>query len=114
MRAQERGWREWTGTRGGGRFAGPADWDSARESVRDLGGSVRRIATQAGDAARDPQVRDSAQRAARSLGDAIVTTVEDLAAELRERMRNTRWSDPSGPPEPPPVAPIEDNRDDKP
>ncbi len=91
-----RGWRgsgaggggSGAGPTGGGRFAGPADWDSARESVRDLGGSVRRIATQAGDAARDPQVRDSAQRAARSLGDAIVTTVEDLAAELRERMRN--------------------------
>jgi len=110
---RERGWREWTGTAGGGRFAGPADWDSARESVRDLGSSVRRIATQAGDAARDPQVRDSAQRAARSLGDAIVTTVEDLAAELRERMRTTRWSDTSGPPEPPPLAPIEDRRDDK-
>jgi len=56
-------------------------------------------------------VRDSAQRAARSLGDAIVTTVEDLAAELRERMRTTRWSDTSG--QPPPVAPIEDRRDDK-
>ena len=111
---RDRGWRERSGTAGGGRFAGPADWDSARESVRDLGSSVRRIATQAGDAARDPQVRDSAQRAARSLGDAIVTTVEDLAAELRERMRTTRWSDPSGPPEPPPVAPIEDNRDDEP
>ena len=108
-----RGWREWSGAADRGRFAG-ADWESARESVRDLGSSVRRIATQAGDAARDPQVRDSAQRAARSLGDAIVTTVEDFASELRGRMRNPRWSDTSGPPEPPPVAPIEDNRDDKP
>ena len=108
-----RGWREWGGAADRGRFAG-ADWESARESVRDLGSSVRRIATQAGDAARDPQVRDSAQRAARSLGDAIVTTVEDFASELRGRMRNPRWSDTSGPPEPPPVAPIEDNRDDKP
>ena len=116
--AQERGWRDWGASWGGnwsgGRFANPADWDSARESVRDLGSSVRRIATQAGDAARDPQVRDSAQRAARSLSDAIVTTVEDFANELREHMRNPRWSDPSSPPEPPPVAPIEDNRDDKP
>ena len=108
-----RGWREWSGTADGGRFGG-ADWESARESVRDLGSSVRRIATQAGDAARDPHVRDSAQRAARSLGDAIVTTVEDFATELRGRMRNPRWSDTSRPPEPPPVAPIEDNRDDKP
>src|SRR6185437_11612015 len=108
-----RGWREWSGTADGGRFGG-ADWESARESVRDIGSSVRRIATQAGDAARDPHVRDSAQRAARSLGDAIVTTVEDFAAELRGRMRNPRWSDTSQPPEPPPVAPIEDKRDDKP
>jgi len=59
-------------------------------------------------------VRESAQRAARSLGDAIVTTVEDFAAELREHMRNPRWSDRSSPPETPPIAPIEDNRDDKP
>jgi len=108
-----RGWREWSGAADRGRFGG-ADWESARESVRDIGSSVRRIATQAGDAARDPHVRDSAQRAARSLGDAIVTTVEDFAAELRGRMRNPRWSDTSQPPEPPPVAPIEDKRDDKP
>jgi hypothetical protein len=91
-----------------GRFASQADWESARESVRDLGSSARRLATQAGDAARDPHVRDSAQRAARSLGDAIVTTVEDFAADLRTRMRNPRWTDTTHEPERPPVAPIED------
>jgi hypothetical protein len=98
--------RGWTGS---GRFATAADWDSARESFRELGRSAQRLASQAGDAARDPNVRDSAQRAARSLGDAIVTTVEDFATDLRSRMRNPRWSDSSHPPERPPVAPIEDD-----
>jgi hypothetical protein len=111
---RERSWREWSGTAGAGRFATQADWESARESVRDLGSSARRLAAQAGDAARDPHVRDSAQRAARSLGDAIVTTVEDFATDLRNRMRNPRWSDPSDPAERPPVAPIENDHEDKP
>jgi hypothetical protein len=109
---RERGWREWGGG-AGGRFATQADWESARESVRELGSSARRIATQAGDAARDPHVRDSAQRAARSLGDAIVTTVEEFATDLRTRMRNPRWSDPSRPADRSPVAPIEDAPDDE-
>lgn len=99
------------GGRGFGRFAGSADWDSARESVRDLGRNAQRIASQAGDAARDPQVRDSAQRAARSIGDAIVTTMEEFTADLRNRMRNPRWSDTDEPrpTEPPPIAPVEDD-----
>lgn len=94
-----------------GRFATNADWESARESVRDLGRNAQRIAAQAGDAARDPQVRDSAQRAARSLGDAIVTTVEDFATDLRNRMRNPRWSDADRPrpAERPPIAPVDDD-----
>ena len=56
-------------------------------------------------------MRDSAQRAARSLSDAIVTTVEEFATELRGHIRNPRWSDTSGPrpAERPPVAPIEDD-----
>ena len=99
------GWSRWTS----GRFASGADWDSARESIRNLGESAQRLATQAGDAARDPQVRESAQRAVRSLGDAIATTAQDIATELRERMRSPRWSDPGTPAERPPVAPIEDD-----
>jgi hypothetical protein len=78
--------------------------------VRELRQSAQRLAAQAADAARDPEVRDSAQRAARSLGDAIATTAQDLATELRERMRNPRWSDTTQPrpAERPPVAPIDD------
>jgi hypothetical protein len=111
--AGPRGWREWSGSGGSSRFASGPDWESARESVREIGRSAQRIATQAGDAARDPNVRDSAQRAVRSLGDAIVTTVEELTSDLRERMRNPRWSDTSTPrpTERPPVAPIEDDRE---
>lgn len=104
--AEERPWSKWTGS---GRFAGGADWETARHSVRNLGESVQRAATQAGDAARDPEVRESAQRAARSLGDAIATTAQDIATEVRERMRSPRWSDPDTPGERPPVAPVDDD-----
>lgn len=79
---------------------------SARDSMRRLGDSAQRFATQAGDAARDPVVRDTAGRAARTLGDAVTVTVETIAAELGRRTRNPRWSDPATPrpTEPPPVA----------
>src|SRR5829696_2026836 len=114
-----------TGGPGGSRWAGPAggapgwartgvgrtDWEAMRESVRRLGESAQRLATQAGDAARDPEVLDSAQRAARTLGDAVTSTVEGLATELRERVRSPRWSDPSRPrpAERPPAAPGDDD-----
>lgn len=87
------------------------DWAAARESVRRLGESAQRLADRAGEAARDPQVRDSAQRAARTLGDALSTSVENATAELRARMRSPRWSDSTRPrpTEPPPVTIVRDD-----
>ncbi|HEY6744151.1 MAG TPA: hypothetical protein VI357_00395 [Mycobacteriales bacterium] len=98
------------GWSGRARNNGP-DWDSARESVREMRESAQRFAAQAADAARDPEVRDSAQRAVRSLGDAIATTAQDLATEIRERMRSPRWSDTTKPrpTERPPVAKVDDD-----
>lgn len=92
------------------RTGGP-DWDTTRESVREMRDSAQRFAAQAADAARDPQLRDSAQRAVRSLGDAIATTAQDVATEIRERVRSPRWSDSSQPrpTERPPVAPVDDD-----
>lgn len=81
------------------------DWDGAREQVRRLGESAQRLAAHAGDAARDPQVRESAQAAARGITDAVTATV----AELRERMRSPRWSDPDRPAEQPPVSRTRDD-----
>lgn len=94
---------------GSGSAGSGGDWDSARESVRRLGESAQRFAAQTGDAARDPEVRDTANRAARTLGDAITTTVETVTEELRRRTRNPRWSDQTRPSEPPPVARIDDD-----
>jgi hypothetical protein len=96
----------------GGTSAGP-DWDSARESVRRLGESAQRFATQAGDAARDPELRRSAQRAVTTLSDTLAATVEQLAAELRDRIRAPRFSDPSYRAEDPPVAPTRPDPDQR-
>jgi hypothetical protein len=88
-------------------------WDDARDTVRRLGRSAQRLTTQAGEAARDPVVRETAQAAARMLGAAVTRTAEEVAAHLRESLRSPRWSDESRPrPTSPPVAPI--RTDDEP
>ena len=76
--------------------------------MRRLGRSAQRLTTQAGEAARDPVVRESAQEAARTLGAAVSRTAEDFAAQLRESIRSPRWSDPTQPrpTSQPPVAPV--------
>jgi hypothetical protein len=93
-------------------WAGPA----AGDTVRRLSQSVQRLTAQAGEAARDPVVRESAQEAARSLGVALSRVAEDIAAQLRENVRSPRWSDPTGPrpTSQPPVAPVRDEGDRRP
>jgi hypothetical protein len=87
---------------------------AAGETVRRLSQTVQRLTAQAGEAARDPVVRESAQEAARALGVAVSRAAEDIAAQLRENVRSPRWSDPTRPPPTPqpPVAPVraEDDR----
>lgn len=92
------------------------EWAAARDAVRRLGASAQRLAAQAGDAARDPAVRESAQQAARTLGTAVSAAIEDFGAELRGRMRSPRWSDADQPrpTSPPPVAPFRPEDDDRP
>lgn len=94
---------------------GEDQWAAARDAVRRLGTSAQRLATQAGGAARDPAVRESAQQAARTLSAAAAAAVEDLGVGLRGRMRSPRWSDPEKPrpTSRPPVAPV-DPEDDRP
>lgn len=109
----------WSPPPAGGSAAGPRDdlrddqWAEARDTARRLGRSVQRLTTQAGEAARDPVVRESVQEAARTLGAAIGRTAEDLGAQLRQGARSPRWSDPSRPrPESrPPVAPVRPDDD---
>ena len=112
----------WSPPPAGGSAGGPRDdlrddqWAEARDTAQRLGRSVQRLTTQAGEAARDPVVRESVQEAARTLGAAISRTAEELGAQLRQGARSPRWSDPSAPrPEsPPPVAPVRPEEDPPP
>jgi hypothetical protein len=97
----------------------PGDqWSEARETVRRLGRNTQRLTAQAGEAARDPVVREAAQEVARTLGAAVSRSAEELAAQLRDNARSPRWSDPDQPrpTSPPPVAPLrpEDETDPRP
>ena len=91
-------------------------WSDARETVRRLGRSAQRLTTQAGEAARDPVVRETAQEAARTLGAAVSRAAEELTAQLRDNVRSPRWSDPSRPPpaSPPPVTLVRPESGDDP
>lgn len=91
-------------------------WSDARDTVRRLGRSVQRLTTQAGEAARDPVVRESAQEAARSVAAAVSRAAEELGAQLRDGVRSPRWSDPTRPrpTSQPPVAPIRPDDEDGP
>ena len=86
-------------------------WVEARETVRRLGRNAQLLATQAGEAVRDPVVRGSAQQAARSLGAALSRAAEVFGAQLRDNVRSPRWSDPTRPRPQPPVAPVDPEQD---
>ena len=83
-------------------------WAGARDTARRLGRSAQRLTTQAGEAARDPVVREDAQEAARTLGAAVTRSAAEVTAHLRGSLRSPRWSDESRPrpTSPPPVAPV--------
>jgi hypothetical protein len=76
-----------------------ADRDRAamRDALRKLSQAAQRLGENAGEAVRDPAVRESAQRAARTFGDALETTFSELGDEIRERVRARRGSDAAGP-----------------
>lgn len=108
----------WTPPPAQGYDDGPDDrpgdrWDDARDAVRRLGRSAQRLGSQAGEAARDPVVRETAQQAARSLGAAVSRTAEDVGARLQESLRSRGWSDESRPrpTSTPPVAPVRTDDD---
>ncbi|HEX6756393.1 MAG TPA: hypothetical protein VF109_10670, partial [Mycobacteriales bacterium] len=102
--------------------AGDAEPPDQRQAVLDAVRRVREAAQQFGDqaseAVRDQELRESAQRAARGLADALETTFGQLAGQLRARAggpgepAGDTWSSAtgSGPGPsagPPPVSPIE-------
>ncbi len=82
---------------GGAEAGGSAAGDRAamRDALRKLGQAAQRLGDQAGEAVRDREVRESAQRVARTFADALDATFTDLGEEIRGRVRARRGSDPA-------------------
>jgi hypothetical protein len=65
--------------------AGPSR--DAEDSMRRLADALDEVFTAAGETVRDPAVAEEARRAARSLGEALSATFEDVDDGLRDRFR---------------------------
>ena len=81
------------------------DREAVRDALRGFGAAARRLGDQAGEAVRDPAVRESAQRVARTLGEALEATIGRLGVELRGRSHPAGEADPAegGGSSPPPA-----------
>ena len=88
-----------------GTASDPGDREAVRDALRGIGAAARRLGDQAGEAVRDPAVRESAQRVARTLGEALEATIGRLGVELRGRSRPAGEADPAdgGGSSPPPA-----------
>jgi hypothetical protein len=75
--------------------SGAGDQAAMRNALRRLGQAAQQLGEQAGEAVRDPVVRESAQRAARTLADALDATMTELGADLRGRLRARRAAAPA-------------------
>jgi hypothetical protein len=87
--------------------SGAGDQAAMRKALRRLGQAAQQLGDQAGEAVRDPAVRESAQRAGRTLADALDATFTELGDDLRGRFRARRGSgpaDPDSPTQQPPPA----------
>ena len=98
------------GTRTASESAGGGDQAAMRTALRRLGQAAQQLGEQAGEAVRDSVVRESAQRAARTLVDALDATFTELGADLRGRIRARPGSEPTDPDpgtrQPPPAKEI--------
>jgi hypothetical protein len=56
-----------------------------RDALRRVGEAAQQLGDQAGEAVRSPEVRQTAQRATRSLADALETTFGQITEQLRGR-----------------------------
>jgi len=72
----------------GGSPAG--DRAAVKDALHRFGQAAQRFGEQAGEAARDPAVRESAQSWARSFGTALEATFTEFGDEARERMKARR------------------------
>ena len=59
------------------------------DSLHRLADALDQVVTAAGETVRDPAVAEEARRAARSLGDALSATFEDVDEGLRDRFKRT-------------------------
>ena len=91
------------------------DRAAIRDALQRLGQAAQRLGDQTGEAVRDPAVRETAQQAARTLGDALEATFGQLGEQLRGRV-GSRGSDQAEPEptSPRPAAPPEITGEDGP
>jgi hypothetical protein len=68
-----------------------------RAGLGRLRQAAERLGDHAGEAVRDPAVRESAQQVARKLRDALDATFSELGEEIRGRVRSRREPDPASP-----------------
>ncbi len=75
-----------------------AETEAAKDALRKVMDSMGHALEALSNAVRDPGVQEEAKHAARSLGDAVTTTVDKLGAELRAKRerRDEGESPPSG------------------
>jgi uncharacterized membrane protein YccC len=89
---------------------GAGDRAAMRNALRRLGQAAQQLGEQAGQAVHDPVVRETAQRAGRTLADALDATITELGEDLRGRMRARRGAEPEAPDtgtqQPPPTKEI--------
>jgi len=78
----------------GGSAAG--DRAAVKDALHRFGQAAQRFGEQAGEAARDPAVRESAQSWARSFGTALEATFTEFGDEARGRMKARRGGGQAG------------------
>jgi hypothetical protein len=64
------------------------------DALRRAGDTAKQLGDQAGEAVRDPELRESARSATRGLADALETTFSQLADQLRSRTGSSTGSAP--------------------
>ncbi len=68
-------------------FGGP-DSEKVDDAVRTLVRALDNAFTAIGDTLRDPSTRDDVKQAANAMGDAIATTFNDIAEQIRRHTRD--------------------------
>jgi hypothetical protein len=78
---------------------GEPDAQKVDDAVRTLVRALDNAFTAIGDTLRDPSTRDDVKRAASAMGDAIATTFQEVAEQVKSRTGGRSSRDTSAPPD---------------